>query len=171
MTKPQTPSQTIGPYFAYGLTAEQYGYPFTQVITAKNANKTNKIVIEGQVFDGKGVAIPDVMIELWHPDIGLLRLGTGSNPDSIFRFETSKPAAKKGQAPHFAVAIFMRGLLSHVFTRLYFGDEVVANAQDEVLAQIPSELRATIIAQAAQGNIYRFNIHMQGEHETVFIDT
>ncbi len=171
MTKPQTPSQTIGPYFAYGLTAEQYGYPFTQVITAKNADKTNKIVIEGQVFDGNDDPISDAMIELWHPDIGLLRQGTGSNSDSIFRFETSKPTAKNGEAPHFAVAIFMRGLLSHVFTRLYFGDEVVANAQDQVLAQIPSELRATIIAQAAQGNIYRFNIHMQGEHETVFIDT
>ena len=171
MTKPQTPSQTIGPFFAYGLTAEQYGYAFTQVITAKSVDKAKTVLIEGQVFDGNGVAIPDAMIELWHPEIGLLRQGTGSNPDSIFRFETLKPAAKMGQAPHFAVVIFMRGLLSHVFTRLYFGDEEEANAQDEVLAQIPSELHATIIAQATQGNIYRFNIHMQGEHETVFIDT
>ena len=171
MTKPQTPSQTIGPFFAYGLTAEQYGYAFTQVITAKIVDKAKTVIIEGRVFDGKGDVIPDAMIELWHPDIGLLRQGTGSNPDSIFRFETSKPAAKKGEAPHFAVAIFMRGLLSHLFTRLYFGDEEEANAQDEVLAQIPSELRATIIAQATQDNTYRFNIHMQGEHETVFIDT
>ena len=171
MTKPQTPSQTIGPFFAYGLTAEQYGYAFTQVITSKNTNKANAVIIEGQVFDGKGAPIPDAMIELWHPEIGLLRQGTGSNPHSIFRFETSKPATKKGQAPHFAVVIFMRGLLSHVFTRLYFGDEESANAQDEVLAQIPSELRSTLVAQVTQGNIYRFNIHMQGEHETVFIDT
>lgn len=175
----QTPSQTLGPYFAYGLTAEQYLYDFRSIAgnhlyQAEDAG-AERIIIKGRVFDGEGQPIDDAMIELRQDATlqGFGRMGTGMEKDHSFVFHTIKPGGEHGQAPHINVVVMMRGLLSHVFTRIYFSDEVVANAADKVLNVIPQERRHTLIAHRRQANgqvIYDFDIHMQGDNETVFFD-
>ena len=195
MTRKQTPSQTVGPYFAYGLTGDQYGYALTAVANGTMAGSDiegERIRIEGIVYDGEGKPIPDAMIELWQADAkgryahaadprssnasfkGFGRFGTGTDPDCKFMFDTVKPGSVDGrQAPHVSVIVMMRGLLSHAFTRIYFSDEAEANARDPILCSVPSDRRHTLIATrtpAALGWIYRFDIHMQGDNETVFFD-
>ena len=192
----QTPSQTVGPFFAYGLTPEQYGYAFASLAgpdLAVSDADGERIRIEGRVFDGEGKLVPDAMIEIWQADgqgryahpldgrgsnagfKGFGRVGTGTDPEQRYVFNTVKPGSVDGQqAPHINVIVFMRGLLLHAYTRLYFSDEVDANARDEVLASVPADRRDTLIAQRADGPegvmVYRFDIHMQGDQETVFFD-
>lgn len=105
---------------------------------------------------------------------GFGRCGTGADPGSQFYFDTLKPGSVDGvQAPHINVIIMMRGMLTHAYTRIYFSDEAAANAADPVLATISANRRDTLIAKRANapsGSIYRFDIHMQGEQETVFFD-
>jgi protocatechuate 3,4-dioxygenase alpha subunit len=164
MKRYQTPSQTVGPFFAFGLTPKQYGYPFSQLLSGRIEGKGKRITITGQVFDGKGVAITDALVELWQEE-GIARQGTGTTLDASFRFETVKPSK-----PYIDVIVFMRGLLSHVYTRLYFDDEAKANNADDVLASVAEERRDTLIARHEGQGHYRFDIRMQGEHETVFFD-
>lgn len=177
MTKKlQTPSQTIGPYFAYSLTPQQYAYDFTSWADGEMTVDTldeKLITIVGQVFDGEGQAVDDAVIEIWQNDgkqqfFG--RYGTGTDAENRFFFKTLKPAAVKGAAPFLSVVLFMRGQLVHCYTRIYFSDESEKNAQDEVLLQVPAGRRSTLIAQHQEGGVYSFNIHMQGEQETVFFD-
>jgi protocatechuate 3,4-dioxygenase alpha subunit len=73
------------------------------------------------------------------------------------------------QAPHIVLAIFSRGMLRQVYTRIYFGDEA-ANAQDAILALVPADRRDTLIAKKQADGVYRFDIRMQGENETVFFE-
>lgn len=195
----QTPSQTVGPYFAYGLTPEQYGYDFTSIAApdmtggqTESELEGERIEIVGQVLDGNGAPIDDAMVELWQADAqgryahpadprgsnasfkGFGRAGTGTDAKSRFVFHTVKPGrVDDAQAPHINVALFMRGLLVHVFTRIYFSDEAEANAADPVLNAVPAERRDTLVArreESGEGTRYRFDIHMQGERETVFFD-
>jgi protocatechuate 3,4-dioxygenase, alpha subunit len=181
----QTPSQTVGPYFAYGLTAQQYRYPSGQVADGSIAveGDEKRIRIVGRVFDGAGASVPDALIEFWQADgegrygapefRGFGRQGTGTDADGRFIFDTIKPGAASGAAPFVTIVVFMRGLLSHVYTRLYFSDEETANAADPVLATVPAERRKTMIAAhetTPSGICYRFDIHMQGADETVFFD-
>ena len=191
----QTPSQTVGPYFAYGLTPEQYGYAFTSIaggVLATEAGEGERIRIEGRVLDGAGAAVGDAMVEIWQADgqgryahpadprssnarfRGFGRVGTGSDPENRFVFETVKPGAPgEGQAPHVNLVLFLRGLLSHAYTRIYFADEAEANAADSVLAAVPAERRATLIAAREESGgtpLYHFDIHLQGDRETVFFD-
>ena len=191
----QTPSQTVGPFFAYGLAPEQYGYPFRALAGAElvdDETPGERIRIAGRVLDGDGNPIPDAMIEIWQADgegryahpadgrgsnvrfKGFGRCGTGTDPESRFAFDTIKPGAVgDGQAPHVNVILFMRGMLSHVYTRIYFADEAAANARDPVLASIEQARRRTLIApriMAPGGPVYRFDVHMQGPDETVFFD-
>ncbi len=190
----QTPSQTVGPFFAYGLTARQYGYAHTNLFPAALAEPHaagTPICITGRVFDGENRTIPDALIEIAHLDAagqpvtslataratgfrGFGRSGTGSAADHSFSFRTIKPGASRGEAPHVNVIVTMRGLLVHAFTRLYFDDEAAANAADPVLASVPQDRRATLLAsrdQALAGvALYRFDIRMQGPQETVFFD-
>lgn len=194
----QSPSQTVGPYFAYGLTATQYGYPHGTVVTpdlAGEGTEGERIRLIGQVFDGEGKPVDDAMIEIWQanahgrynhpaddrrdnrkdPDFsGFGRSGTGADGNKRFVFDTVKPGAiGDGQAPHLSMIVMMRGLLVHLFTRVYFDDEVDANASDPVLAQVPDERRSTLIAkrsESAADLVYHFDIHMQGPDETVFFD-
>ncbi len=181
MSLGQTPSQTVGPYFAYGLTPEQYGYPYRSaygpvLVDARTAGE--RIVLTGRVFDGDGKPVDDAMIEICHADAqgGHLfgRCGTGTEPDKSFRFQTIKPRSRGPRsAPHIEVIVMMRGMLSHAFTRVYFDDEQEANARDEVLADVPQERRGTLIARREVlpgGVAYRFDIRMQGPDETVFFD-
>lgn len=172
----QTPSQTVGPYFAYGLTPEQYGYDFKKLVGNKIEDlfvqDAERIVIKGKVFDGEGNPIPDAMIELWQNDgqkTFFGRFGTGTEKENHFVFETVKPKSVEGQAPYVAFIVFMRGQLIHSYTRVYFSDEEELNANDVVLAGIPSERKHTLIAQK-RTYFYEFNIYMQGENETVFFD-
>ena len=190
-----TPSQTVGPFFAYGLTPTgQYDWndAFTNnLVTADTSGE--RIRIEGRVFDGDGKAVPDCMLEIWQADAsgnfadpkdkralpnssfrGFGRCGTDPNGD--YAFDTIKPGQVadpdgKPQAPHILLAIFARGMLLHNYTRIYLDGES-ANAADPVLALVPSERRATLIAKRAPaGNaVYRFDIHLQGDNETVFFD-
>lgn len=192
----QTPSQTVGPYFAYGLTPEQYGYPSLTSIASGDLRTPDvqgkQIRIEGRVFDGNGDPVDDAMIEIWQADPqgryahpadtragnlafkGFGRCGTGTNPEHRFVFDSVKPGAvDAGQAPHVNVIVFMRGLLSHLYTRIYFADEADANAKDPVLQSVPAERRDTLIAQREENGgvpVYRFDIRMQGDRETVFFD-
>lgn len=194
MTLGQTPSQTVGPYFAYGLTPEQYGYDYRSLFTPVLADPHvpgEHIRIVGQVLDAEGTPVSDAMIELAQVDAGGRRVGsradalasgfrgfgragTGTSPDNSFEFHTVRPGPLgDDQAPHIDVIVTMRGLLSHAFTRLYFDDLVDANAKDPVLAAVPRERRTTLIArrEVQPGGIaYRFDIRMQGEQETVFFD-
>ena len=171
----QTPSQTVGPYFAYGLTPEQYLYDFKSLVghqMASPIDQKNTITIVGKVFDGEGVVIPDAMIEIWQSDgenqlFG--RFGTGTDAENRFVFHTIKPVSVNGQAPYLSVIVFMRGQLIHSYTRLYFSDETALNEQDEALNSVPAERRNTLIA-TQNGSVYEFNIRMQGEGETVFFE-
>ncbi len=191
----QTPSQTVGPYFAYGLTPAQYGYPLASIASPDLRTpdvQGQPIRIEGRVLDGNGAAVDDAMVEIWQADPqgryahpadprggnlafkGFGRCGTGTDAENRFVFDSVKPgAAEEGVAPHINVIVFMRGLLSHLYTRIYFADEAEANSKDPVLQSVPAERRNTLIADPvpAQGTvIYRFDIRMQGERETVFFD-
>lgn len=195
MTKlTQTPSQTVGPFFAYGLTPAQYGFElpslFTPVLAQPHAAGQH-IRLIGQVRDGAGNTMHDAIVEISHADsqsklprtqkdvdssgfAGFGRCGTGTHAQDHFVFDTIKPGIMAPeQAPFISVCILARGLLLHTFTRIYFGDEVEANLNDSVLQSLPINRRSTLIARrepTPHGAVYRFDIHMQGEQETVFFD-
>ena len=172
----QTPSQTVGPYFAYGLTSEQYLYDFKQLVFNQMVSPIEHeeaITIVGKVFDGNGDVIPDAMIEIWQNDgenqlFG--RFGTGTDVQNRFIFSTIKPKSVDGLAPYLSVIVFMRGQMIHSYTRIYFSDEAQLNATDEVLNAVPSERKNTLIAEKKGINSYEFNINMQGEKETIFFE-
>lgn len=194
MTYGETPSQTVGPYFAYGLTPVQYGYDFTDIanhVVAGRDAKGEHIRITGQVLDGKGEPVSDAMIEIWQADHegaystepvsiedtgfrGFGRCGTGTDGQNRFMFETVKPGCvADASAPFINVTVFMRGMLTHAFTRLYFDDAHTSNANCPVLQSVPADRRDTLIAKRTDtptGPEYRFDIHMQGDTETVFFD-
>ena len=166
----QTPSQTVGPYFAYGLTPEQYLYDFKQLVANNIYTGEDAITIKGKVFDGNGTVIPDALIEIWdHQTMQFGRFGTGTTKDNSFEFSIKKPIAEGNIAPFVTVIVSMRGQLIHSYTRLYFSDEIVLNTQDEVLTQIEVSRQHTLVA-IKKGNHYLFDIHMQGQNETVFFD-
>ena len=198
MKRGQTPSQTVGPFFAYGLVPEQYNYSFASIADgdmAEDSTEGQRIRIVGHVYDGAGELVPDALIEIWqanahgrynHPADdrqdnlldpnfkGFGRVGTGTTPDNRFVFDTIKPGSVDGaQAPHLNVVVLMRGLLLHAYTRIYFSDEGEVNAADRLLSSVPEDRRETLIARRdleLPGRVYRFDIHMQGERETVFFD-
>jgi protocatechuate 3,4-dioxygenase, alpha subunit len=188
--KKQTPSQTVGPFYAIGLTNR------TLNLLANESTQGQPIRIEGQVFDADGQPIPDVMVEIWqanaygrynHPDDkqekplnvafkGWGRSGTDEN--CFYRFETIKPGQVPGQddsvqAPHVNITVFARGMLVHAYTRMYFADDP-ANEHDPVLCSIKNKARRrTLISSCAVKDgmtVYRFDIRLQGENETVFFD-
>lgn len=184
----QTPSQTVGPFFAYGLTARQYGYGYSSIMNGSLLSDDTygeRIYISGSVFDGAGNQIPDAMIELWQADekgkyrivpiqkddqgfIAFGRLGTGTEVGNRFHFATIKPGSVNFQAPHINVILFMRGSLRGLYTRLYFSDE--ENDHDPLLQSIDSNRRQTLIAIRTDSNAFRFDIYMQGPKETVFFE-
>lgn len=189
-----TPSQTVGPFFKYGLTPNgEYAWndAFTNSTLTPDVSG-ERIRIEGRVFDGDGIAVPDVMLEIWQADAqgrfadpqdkralpnasfrGFARCGT--DKDGNYAFETIKPGAVpdpdgKPQAPHILLAVFGRGMLRHLYTRIYFSDEP-GNAVDPVLALVPAERRATLTATREAGKpVYRLDLRLQGDNETVFFD-
>ncbi|HET8949077.1 MAG TPA: protocatechuate 3,4-dioxygenase subunit alpha [Solirubrobacteraceae bacterium] len=157
-----TPPQTVGPFFAIGL-------PWDDGPEVVAPGSGGAIALRGTVFDGEGDPVQDALVETWQaPGEGCR--GFGRCPtDAGGRWEivTRKPAVADGEAPHVAVAVFARGLLDRVPTRIYFADEAEANAADPLLSGLERERRETLIAAAEDGG-YRFDIHLQGDRETVF---
>jgi protocatechuate 3,4-dioxygenase, alpha subunit len=187
VTAKLTPSQTVGPFLAIGL-------PWPDGPFVVPEDTAGAIAITGQVFDGDGNPVTDALVETWqadpdgrfaHPDDprgavsagfrGFGRCPTG--PDGSYRIVTLKPGPLPSpdggtEAPHLDVSVFARGLLDRVVTRVYFPDEAQANEADPVLASMAWARAATLIAAAdpdASGRLV-FDIHLQGNQETVFFD-
>ena len=186
-----TPSQTVGPFFHLGMARPEWSDLTGDHPTGE------KIAIEGRVIDGDGAPVPDAVIELWqanaagrynHPEDrqedkpldpnfrGFGRVATDA--EGHFRVVTVKPGPVPGrgnalQAPHINIVLFARGLLTHLYTRIYFADEP-ANTTDPLLASIEDDAaRRSLLARRAQGEspaLYRFDIVLQGEGETAFLD-
>ncbi|MDA1170976.1 MAG: protocatechuate 3,4-dioxygenase subunit alpha [Proteobacteria bacterium] len=198
----ETPSQTGGPYVHIGLLPQQanievFENNFNNQLVKENT-LGERIRLEGQVFDGLGLPLRDVLIEIWQADANgvypsaadiqgkvvdpnFLGWGrTGADFETGFwSFNTIKPGAVPGrkgttQAPHIALIIFARGINIGLNTRVYFEDEAEANAQDPVLKGIEwAPRRQTLIAKREERDgevVYRFDIRVQGEDETVFLD-
>lgn len=153
-----TPSQTVGPFFALGLTTRVAN----EVV---GADDSRAVEIAGRVLDGAGTPVPDAMVEVWAPDVGWGRSGTDG--EGRYSFRAAKPAAPDGQAPRLDVLVFARGLLKPLLTRLYFPDEPEANAADPVLAALPEDARATLVAADEAGGL-RFDVRLQGDGQTTF---
>ena len=164
MTAP-TPSQTIGPFFAVAL---------PELAIADDGD----VVVHGYVLDGDDKPVDDAMIELWHAsgdgrlDPGVFRRAF-TDRDGHYAVRTTPPGrAGDGAAPpHIDVSLFARGLLQRLVTRIYLDDDVAAsdatNGADAVLAAVEPGRRRTLIAARDQAG-YRFDVHLQGEQETVF---
>lgn len=160
MTLPLTPSQTVGPYFGIGL-GPTIG---SQAVPERTPGAVR---ISGQVLDGEGQPVRDALVETWQPE-GVARSAT--DDEGHFAVLAIKPSgATAGAAPHIDVSVFARGLLTRLVTRVYFPDESTANETDAALRILTPEERATLIA-VNDGAGLRFDIHLQGERETVFFD-
>ncbi|MBV9359371.1 MAG: protocatechuate 3,4-dioxygenase subunit alpha [Chloroflexi bacterium] len=188
MSSPLTTSQTVGPFFAIGLTHDDRPAALGNRLVGPGT-AGERIQVRGHVYDGGQAPVPDAMIELWQanaagryrhpadtrhdlpldPDFtGFGRCGT--DDEGRYWFETVKPGRVPGpdgrpQAPHIVVTVFARGLLNHVLTRLYFADEP-ANADDPVLRRVAAERRALLLAQPhdlGDERAYHFDIVLRGE--------
>jgi protocatechuate 3,4-dioxygenase alpha subunit len=178
-------SQTIGPYLRIGLE----WMVIEDLAPAGVAGE--RVRIEGRVLDGDGKPVNDAAVEIWQANshgkyaspedpqdkpVDAAFRGYGrslTDAAGAFRFRTIKPGRVPGplgklQAPHLVVVIFMRGLLKHLVTRVYFPDDP-ANADDPVLTRIPAERRATLVAKK-KGEVLEWNVVLQGRNETVFFD-
>ena len=206
----QTPSQTVGPFFHFGLPwkggADLVGKsdlgarpelfsPEHYVLrnAAERSTPEGEIIeIVGSVVDGKGDAVPDAIIEIWQAnsygrydsasddreDVALDRNFRGFGRSSTseqgeFRFRTVRPGPVPGlgnsrQSPHIAVSVLARGLLKRLATRIYFGDE--DNELDPILSLVPIDRRHTLVAEMEQPGVWRFDIVLQRDGETVFFD-
>ncbi len=186
MSLQATTSQTVGPYLHIGLT-----WLCSDNLAAAGV-KGERLTIAGRVIDGDGAPVNDALIEVWqanaqgkyaHPDdkrdlpVEAGFSGWGRVPTDeagAFRFHTIKPGRVPGpggtmQAPHLVIAVFMRGLLKQLVTRIYFPDEP-ANAEDAVLNTVPAARRGTLVARKTAEGRLEWNVILQGEHETVFFD-
>jgi protocatechuate 3,4-dioxygenase alpha subunit len=190
MALKETPSQTAGPFVHIGTMPAVAGLKTTHTgpdnILARDGALGERIRIEGLIYDGAGALVKDALVEIWQADAN----GQYGSPDftgfgraatdfetGLFSFETVKPGATpyrdgRMQAPHVTLTVFARGINIHLQTRLYFSDEAKANAADPVLRLVDApDLVATLIAKRDAGRpLYRFEIHLQGDRETVFFD-
>jgi protocatechuate 3,4-dioxygenase alpha subunit len=179
-----TPSATVGPYLAIGLTWADGEW-------AASEGAEGGFWIRGRVLDGNGDVVPDAMVETWQADPdggfaspedprgassypgfrGYARAQTLSGEFGVFTLKPGRVPDGEGglQAPHIDVSIFARGLLDRVVTRIYFADEAEANAEDVVLRGLPDDRRQTLIAEKTADG-YRFDVNLQGDRETVFFD-
>ena len=170
MSQPYTPSQTVGPFFSFGLCTGP-----THLMAPEGGDGT--LHIRGRVIDGAGDGVPDALVEIrqadeagvYRPDSGWGRCGTGTGGD--FEFLTVKPGAVEAgtvrQAPHLNVLVFARGLLKPLLTRMYFPDEGEANESDPVLSGLDPDGRATLVP-VPDGDALCFDIRLQGERQTTF---
>jgi protocatechuate 3,4-dioxygenase alpha subunit len=194
-----TSSQTVGPFFHFGLTAnESLGR------IASPDTPGEHIQLRVRVLDGAGEAVPDAVIEIYQADAegryfdsteppaasseprvpspeprrrgifsGFGRLPTGA--DGSCQFQTIKPGVvgTNGieQAPHFNVCVLARGLLRQVYTRIYFKDDP-ALAADPILTLVSADRRPTLLAEpsSSESGLWEFDIRLQGDGETAFFD-
>jgi protocatechuate 3,4-dioxygenase, alpha subunit len=176
MSLGETPSQTIGPFFAVGL-------PWPDGPDVVPAGTPGAVRIGGQVLDGVGDPVSDALVETWqadpagrfaHPDDfrGFGRCPTDADGRWAIRTLKPGPLPVPGggvEAPHLNVSVFARGLLNRLVTRIYFPDEADANAADPLLTSIADpQVRARLVAVAG-GDGLRFDIRLQGAHETPFL--
>ena len=198
-TRHESPSQTAGPYVHIGCLPNWSGIagvyaedPGSRLINADTRGE--RVSVTGRIFDGDGAPVLDAVIELWQADAG------GYYPSPVetrgvadpnfggwgrvasafdsgeFRIDTIRPGRVpypdgRLQAPHINCWIVARGINVGLQTRIYFADESDANAEDPVLASIEPRARVdTLLAQPDAEGAFRFDIHLQGERETVFFD-
>jgi protocatechuate 3,4-dioxygenase, alpha subunit len=180
-----TGSQTIGPFFHVGPGGSD---GLGRLATEDTPGEAIRLRL--RVVDGDSVPVPDALIEVWQADAcgsyrappssvggpspaftGFGRLGT--NQDGWCTFETIRPGAVAGsdrpQAPHLNVCLFARGLMRHLYTRVYFaGDPALAD--DPLLSLVPEDRRSTLLAQPGDDGTWSLVVRLQGEDETVFFD-
>jgi protocatechuate 3,4-dioxygenase alpha subunit len=177
-----TPSQTVGPFLHIGLS-------WSDGPDVVPAGTPGAVTIAGRVLDGAGEPVPDGLVETWqadpdgrfaHPDDPRGKTAEGfrgfgrcaTDADGWYAIRTLKPGPLptpdgRTEAPHLDVSVFARGLLDRLVARIYFPDEP-ANEDDPVLASIGDPARRATLIAASTMDGYRFDIHLQGEHETVF---
>ncbi|MET8783736.1 MULTISPECIES: protocatechuate 3,4-dioxygenase subunit alpha [unclassified Streptomyces] len=185
-----TPSHTVGPFYGYAL-------PFPGGGEIAPHGRPDAITLQGYVLDGEGRPLPDALVELWGPDpqgrlptvdgsmrrdpatgghlgrngvefTGWGRVQTDAN--GHWHARTLRPGARGRSAPYISVCVFARGLLTHLFTRIHLPDDEAALAADPLLSRLDEKRRDTLIAVAEGNGTYRFDIRLQGEGETVFLE-
>ena len=181
----QNASQTVGPYLRIGLI---YGGD-KQTDLVQNGALGEQILISGVVYDGDGAPVTDAMIEIWQPDAqgffnhpndpnqanadpNFRGFGRSETRTGKFEFKTIKPGSVDGSAPYINVTVFARGMLVHAITRIYFSD-AAANDDDPVVSVLDAARRQTLIATRDDSGAlpsYVFDIHVQGDQETVFFN-
>ncbi|MEM8786927.1 MAG: protocatechuate 3,4-dioxygenase subunit alpha [Pseudomonadota bacterium] len=188
----ETASQTAGPYVHIGLAPRAAGFEIYRReagadIAGPNA-RGERIRVEGVVWDGHGEPVRDVLIEVWQPNAAGVFAGDGAVEDGFrgwgrvvcdfetgaWQFHTVRPGAVADAAPHLSLWIAARGINIGLTTRMYFPECAQANAADPVLNLIEDPAaRGTLIAspqERAEMPVYRFDIRLQGDGETVFFD-
>lgn len=194
----QTASNTIGPFFHHIMTPEDHNFVgITGNRMAGKSIKGERIKVEGRILDGDGKPLRAAMLEIWQAnaagrynapqdarnDVKLDKKFTGFGRVSAgnrgkFEFETIKPGAVPSsgnapQAPHINLTLFAAAIHSHLYTRLYFSDEADANDIDPVLSSVGEKRCVTLIAKrknTKDGPVYRFDVKLGGDGETVFFD-
>jgi len=173
-----TPSQTIGPFFHFGL-----AWMNSARLVPEGSEAA--VTLTGRIFDGAGEPVPDAVVEIWQADAagrfppesaaGWAGFGRALvDEEGGFAFTTVKPGALAGpagggaQAPHIDVSVFARGLLQRLVTRIYFPDETAANQADPVLRSIPESGARDRLVARVEADRLRFDIHLQGDAETPF---
>ncbi|MCZ9881846.1 protocatechuate 3,4-dioxygenase subunit alpha [Arthrobacter sp. B2a2-09] len=176
-----TPGQTVGPFYGYAL-------PFNKDSELLAPGSAGSIRLQGTVYDGAGEAIPDAILEIWQPDAeGNVVQRTGSlvrdgytftgwgraavGNSGVFTFTTVNPGpTEAGAAPFISVAVFARGLMNRLFTRIYLPESEEALAADPLLSSLDPERRKTLIARRDADGGLTWDLRLQGENETVFLD-
>ncbi|MGN6764340.1 MAG: protocatechuate 3,4-dioxygenase subunit alpha [Rhizobiaceae bacterium] len=194
----ETPSQTAGPYVHIGCVPNFSGingvYPEDLGSSMVNdKTKGERITIRGNVIDGSGSLLRDALLEIWQADAdGLYNspsemrgtadpnfTGWGRSPTDMqtgeYVFHTIKPGKVpfrdgRPMAPHVTFWIVARGINLGLQTRMYFGDEKEANEADPILSRIEHRVRVPTLIAERKGDTYTFDIHLQGDRETIFFD-
>ncbi|MEN8582560.1 protocatechuate 3,4-dioxygenase subunit alpha [Burkholderia sp. RS01] len=176
-----TPGQTVGPFYGYAL-------PYEKDRELLAPGSPGSIRLQGTVYDGAGHPIPDAILEIWHPDAeGNIVRRTGSlvrdgytftgfgrsavGNTGVYTFTTVNPGpTEPGAAAFISVAVFARGLMNRLFTRVYLPENTDALAKDPLLSSLDPERRKTLIARRDADGGLTWDIRLQGEDETVFLD-
>ncbi|MEX1658554.1 protocatechuate 3,4-dioxygenase subunit alpha [Streptomyces pseudovenezuelae] len=185
-----TPSHTVGPFYGHAL-------PFPGGGDIAPVGHPDTLTLQGYITDGEGTPLPDAFLELWSADpegnvpqvdgsirrdpasggylgrngvefTGWGRIQTDANGHWSAR--TLRPGARGESAPYISVCVFARGLLVHLYTRIYLPGDEAALAADPLLNRVPAERRDTLVARKQDDGTYRFDIRLQGEGETVFLE-
>ena len=176
-----TPGQTVGPFYGYAL-------PYEKDRELLAPGSPGSVRLQGTVYDGAGHPIPDAILEIWQPDSeGNIIRRTGSlvrdgytftgfgrsavGNSGVYTFTTVNPGpTKPGAAAFISVAVFARGLMNRLFTRIYLPENEEALAADPLLSSLDPERRKTLIARRDADGGLTWDIRLQGEGETVFLD-